>query len=204
MATDARIHANRANAERSTGPRTAEGRRRSSANAIGHGLTTALPAARVLHWYRRIVGDAEGEAHSVRMSSRHHAAMELAEAEADLERTREAEEDFLWDFAKDQNLLVHLCKTTENVEFILRHIVDASPEVERLLLEAAGLQKSETICKIRTHLTAPHVHHERLARHRRAAEVRRHKALIAWTEILESGFSRTKPSTTQSGLTPWQ
>ena len=38
MASDAKIQANRRNALRSTGPRTPEGKRRSSLNAIRHGL----------------------------------------------------------------------------------------------------------------------------------------------------------------------
>jgi uncharacterized protein YchJ len=40
MATPAQIIANQANAQRSTGPRTVEGRQTSSANAISHGLTS--------------------------------------------------------------------------------------------------------------------------------------------------------------------
>ena len=36
---DKRTEANRANAKRSTGPRTAEGKARASKNALAHGLT---------------------------------------------------------------------------------------------------------------------------------------------------------------------
>ena len=39
MATEKQIAANRANAPRSTGPRTAEGKARSAENSLVHGLT---------------------------------------------------------------------------------------------------------------------------------------------------------------------
>jgi hypothetical protein len=43
MATEKQIAANRANAKRSTGPKTAAGKRRSSRNAFRHGLSGPLP-----------------------------------------------------------------------------------------------------------------------------------------------------------------
>jgi hypothetical protein len=43
MATERQIHANRANAKRSTGPKTSTGRRASSRNAFRHGLSSSTP-----------------------------------------------------------------------------------------------------------------------------------------------------------------
>lgn len=43
MATDKQIAANRANAKRSTGPKTTMGRLKSSRNAFRHGLSCAMP-----------------------------------------------------------------------------------------------------------------------------------------------------------------
>jgi len=43
MATERQIAANRANAKKSTGPKTAAGKRRSSGNAFRHGLSGPLP-----------------------------------------------------------------------------------------------------------------------------------------------------------------
>lgn len=43
MATEKQIAANRANAKRSTGPKTPTGKRRSSGNAFKHGLSAPLP-----------------------------------------------------------------------------------------------------------------------------------------------------------------
>ena len=42
MISQARLEANRRNAKKSTGPRTEEGKRRSSLNAITHGMTARI------------------------------------------------------------------------------------------------------------------------------------------------------------------
>ena len=44
MASEKQIAANRANAKRSTGPKTAAGKLRSSRNAFRHGLSGPLPS----------------------------------------------------------------------------------------------------------------------------------------------------------------
>lgn len=43
LISDRRLAANRANAQKSTGPRTSEGKRRSSLNAVTHGITALAP-----------------------------------------------------------------------------------------------------------------------------------------------------------------
>ncbi len=77
--------------------------------------------------------------------------------------------------------------------YIRRSIRDTSPEVERLLLELRGQKPQEIRLEITERWTAAHTYHARLARYRRDAEVRRHKALLAWIEELETSFSETKP-----------
>ena len=48
MASEAQIRANRANALRSTGPRTARGKARSALNGLKHGLRSHVPPPETL------------------------------------------------------------------------------------------------------------------------------------------------------------
>lgn len=58
MATPAQIAANRRNALKSTGPKSAAGRARAAKNATRHGLTGAVPRQIVAAMYRKITGSA--------------------------------------------------------------------------------------------------------------------------------------------------
>jgi hypothetical protein len=89
----ARVIANRANAKKSTGPRTTLGKSNSSRNATKHGLSVApsllvRPASEVESVARRIAG----EGTSAQLLS---AAMEIAAAEFDLMRARRARLDLM-------------------------------------------------------------------------------------------------------------
>jgi len=80
VTSEAKRAANRANAARSTGPRSASGKQRSSRNAFHHGLTAALASPadpEVITLAKRMVGE---EPDSV--------ALEAARAQVEVEKAR--------------------------------------------------------------------------------------------------------------------
>jgi hypothetical protein len=88
MATADQIAANRRNARRSTGPRTAAGKRKAAVNSLTHGVTVSLhadPAAGAVA--RRIASFLAGSDASAARLAR---VMPVAEAEAELLRIRNA------------------------------------------------------------------------------------------------------------------
>ena len=95
MASETQRAANRQNAAKSTGPRSTGGKRRSAQNARRHGLTLPPEEANVLRWYRIIRNDPAARLDDQSDSEDGYAALTLAEAEAHLERTRDAERDHL-------------------------------------------------------------------------------------------------------------
>jgi hypothetical protein len=134
-------------------------------------------------WYQVITG-AELDPDRLARSEEEHAALALAEAEAHLAEAVRAEERFLEDLEGDADLAPHLRHAREIVEEIRRSIPGVSPEAERILLARRKTVPHKITRKIRETWTAPHVHLARLARYRKAAEVRRHKALQTWTNLL--------------------
>jgi hypothetical protein len=86
MATEKQIAANRANAKRSTGPKTKRGRQASSRNALRHGLSCLLPmdetvATDVDNLMRMLVHEGADDDQVA-------AAMQMVQAEMNLSRVR--------------------------------------------------------------------------------------------------------------------
>ena len=86
MATEKQIVANRANAKRSTGPKTKMGRRASSRNALRHGLSCPSPmdesiSIDIANLTRTLVREGAND-------DQRAAARQLAQAQVDLSRVR--------------------------------------------------------------------------------------------------------------------
>ena len=90
MTTDRQRTANRKNATRSKGPKSAAGKAKSSQNARTHGLSTPPDPGDVLRWFRIVMNDPEA-CLDAPLDPLGHAALRLAEAEACLERAERAE-----------------------------------------------------------------------------------------------------------------
>jgi hypothetical protein len=95
MTTQRQIAANRRSAQRSTGPRTAAGKAASSGNARRHGLTVEPDEDAVLSWFRVLLEDETAVPSVYEQHPFRRAALELARAEAHLQRVRAAEEQSL-------------------------------------------------------------------------------------------------------------
>lgn len=95
MSTDRQIAANRRNADKSTGPTSALGKAASAQNARRHGLTGAPTQDAALTWYRVILEDEAAVPDPFNEDPYGRAAFDLARAEAQLQRVRKAEEEWL-------------------------------------------------------------------------------------------------------------
>ena len=93
MATDKQIIANRLNAEKSTGPRTAAGKGRVSKNAIKHGLAAVAADEKTSAIAERLLADVDaGRNRSVIARER---ALEIAELQSLVIRVRTAKAELL-------------------------------------------------------------------------------------------------------------
>jgi len=100
MASEKQIAANRANAQKSTGPKTMAGKLKSSQNAYQHGLSSPLrldpvTSARADAIGRALTGEDANE-NTFKLSA------ELAHAQLELERIRSTREDLMAKFGLDQ------------------------------------------------------------------------------------------------------
>ena len=176
MTTEHQITSNRENAAKSTGPRTAAGKARSSGNALKHGLTQGPSESAVMTWYEMLTGH-ELEPGRVPRTRAECAAMELAATEAQLALAVAAEERFMEDPENGADMSMHLRHVRETVREAWRTKMGRTPV-------QPTVHSSRSPAQIKEKWTPEHQHHARLARYRKAAEVRRHKALQKWLSVL--------------------
>ncbi len=185
MTTERQKKANRTNAEKSTGPRSSAGRRRSSRNAHKHGLTAPPLWGYVAKWFRLILDDPDAAHDPMEREDRLRVALRLAEAEAQLERCNQTES-------------AHLLRMTERArddaglsfnDTVKRALKDPSGPLsfEGLKMMVERLDDpflvGGTKILIRSHPDRPaglRAAMHSLRRYRRSAEARRRKALTAW------------------------
>ncbi|OSQ44329.1 hypothetical protein [Marivita geojedonensis] len=185
MTTERQRHANAANASKSTGPKTAQGRAASARNAWKHGLTTLPPWDDITRFYRGILSDPEGVPDLTTRDPRMRAALTLAEAEAQLARCLAAERQHLILMAERARPPKHV-----SVRDIINkaHLGAEDLDVARFMLARVDEDWMRETLKIliRSHPDRPAELQRRLKvlrRYRREAEARRRKALRHWLTV---------------------
>lgn len=190
MTTDRQSEANRANARRSTGPKSAAGKRKVAQNARRHGLTTSPPWDQVTRWYRIITGSRQSQPDPLSLDRREQAVMRLAETEAQVERTTMAERDHLLEL---QKRLGPLDTDPSRVERVIERLKERNPDFEdydTLMLLTQNLEDPnlarDARFLARSSPTRPAALLKRmttLTRYRRDAEGARRSALKAWLRM---------------------
>jgi hypothetical protein len=93
MTSERQLRANRANAQASTGPRSAVGKKRASQNARRHGLSLSVRLSPALsEKAEKLAGEIAGEGASPEINE---AARRIADAEVDVNRVRRARQGLL-------------------------------------------------------------------------------------------------------------
>lgn len=187
MTSERRVASNRRNATKSTGPKTEEGRRRVSQNARRHGLTQATKPESMMRFLSILLEDQRLRGR--RLSTDCYAlAVSLADAEARLERVRNAEFRFLEDchalgreemhLERHWELLTTAHSSPEAIDYHERRTkIDSTRDSEpQVIKRSEKVDRRSYDRELR-----------RLLRYRKEAENLRHKALQSFIGVLQSG-----------------
>lgn len=193
MATERQRTANRANAAKSTGPRSPGGKAASARNATTHGLTTPPPFDRVARWVRILLDNEDATTEDLEGTPYGDATIRLAEAEACLERALFAEREAalkLATYAKTHEELDLLHLPLNPVDYedpaVLEAILRSSIEEDfkegiRILLKDHDNRLPKLVKKL-----------DRIQRYLRQAERRKAKAFAAWLSARRVAISQNE------------
>lgn len=192
---------NQANAQHSTGPKSQDGKARSSQNARAHGATAAPSPSHVAAWLRVILNKDTLEEHDLKpITHVGRCALELATAEARLAITEQArrdrrEED--WQAKTLSSLVQEISKS-------LSIIYDDPPtgrgqtfrSPEEVLLE--GLNAVERLTQALETVEADK--HRLTWRYHREAHATRRRALNAWGSALKEDYDSRQRRTGEAEI----
>lgn len=189
MTTERQTTANRRNAKASTGPLTAAGKRKVARNARRHGLTAPAPWDVVTNWYRIIVNDPHAEPDPTAQDVTARTALRLAEAEAQVARTTQAERAILLEIHDDTAAAFATPDMKKRViDRVMHQGVDYA-DYETLKFIAERIKRTDPVLAKGTRILAAEsrnnpVNLQRrlrtISRYRREAESRRRRALRDW------------------------
>ena len=141
MVSARKLAANRANAKRSTGPRSREGKAHAAANACRHGLATSVLADAALR------GEVKDLARKIMTSFGDEAELEMAqrvaEAQIDLTRVRQARHDLIQRALLNPRL-ISAKQTTEFYVLMARGMELSDSDNSRRAL--AILERASAVC----------------------------------------------------------
>lgn len=192
MSEDPRSARNRANAAKSTGPRTEAGKARAAQNARRHGATARPDRERTRLWLGIILDDPDPDLARLDLDrERDRLALALAEAEASVAATERA----LAEYEAGRAPL------SDDARRLIRDIEALAPAAEgrvrdvknwRDLQSAARMLTKHYARQLEKELHGGGIRHHLLYRYASEARGRRRRAFAAWAAFLEKEQALTR------------